>query len=238
MYEAIAEQLKDYCSCISEKDFVDTDKLEKNVGQLVQLISTMTCWSNKPCETFLSSDREEVFDIGEFETCGCDSGIVTVDLFYPMIDVSSIKVYVLKRQGVKFTKEEVDVDDFTFNPYERLLYIDLTNVGITDVCNCDCTVFSKLIIDYVAGYETIPECLLPVFCDFFQFVIAMNKCECSCSTCEGENDVDDVIISEENSEAQITISQYIKEHIASAYALQIGVISICGFKRRWLGTVV
>lgn len=238
MYEVIAEQLKDYCSCISDKDFANTDKLEKNLGELIQLISAMTCWSNKPCETFLSSDREEVFDIGSFKTCGCDSGIITLDLFYPMIDVDSIKVYVLEREGVKFTKVEVDTDDYTYNPYERLLYIDLSNVGVTDVCRCDCSVYQKVIVDYVAGYEQIPDCLLPVFCDFFQFVIAMNKCECSCSACEGETDTDDVIISEENSEEQITISQYIKEHIANAYALQLGVISVCGLRRRWIGTVV
>lgn len=42
MYEKIVEQLKNYCSCIKESD-LEADKLEKNVGELIDLISTITC---------------------------------------------------------------------------------------------------------------------------------------------------------------------------------------------------
>jgi len=237
MYEAIIEQLKDYCSCIKDDDF-ENDKAEKNIGELINLISTITCWANHPCETFLSSQREEDFTVDDLKKCGCDANIIRKQLFYPMIDPTSIHVYVVKRDGIQFTKEELSLGtDFNYNPYDGLLYIDLSSIGLVGPCNCGCEEIQKIVVDYVAGYEQIPECLLPVFCDFLQFVISMNKCECGCSTCESE-DAGDVLISEENSEAQITISVYVREHIAKAYADQLGIISVCESKQVWLGAVV
>lgn len=237
MYEKIVEQLKNYCSCIKESD-LEADKLEKNVGELIDLISTITCWKNHPCETFLSSQREEVFDVGEFKKCGCDSGMVRIPLFYPMIDPTTIEVSVITRERITFTTHKLEVDkDFSYNPYDSIVYVDLSNIDYKDVCNCGCDELSKIVVSYVAGYETIPECLLPVFCDFLQFVIAMNRCECGCSTCE-ETDGSDVLISEENSDAQISISVYVREHITKAYSEQLGILSVCNSKDTWVGAVV
>ena len=157
MYEKIVEQLKNYCSCIKESD-LEADKLEKNVGELIDLISTITCWKNHPCETFLSSQREEVFDVGEFKKCGCDSGIVRIPLFYPMIDPTTIEVSVITRERITFTTHKLEVDkDFSYNPYDNIVYVDLSNIDYKDVCNCGCDELSKIVVSYVAGYETIPE---------------------------------------------------------------------------------
>ena len=138
MYEKIVEQLKNYCSCIKESD-LEADKLEKNVGELIDLISTITCWKNHPCETFLSSQREEVFDVGEFKKCGCDSGIVRIPLFYPMIDPTTIEVSVITRERITFTTHKLEVDkDFSYNPYDSIVYVDLSNIDYKDVSNCGC----------------------------------------------------------------------------------------------------
>lgn len=237
MYEKIVEQLKDYCSCIKDSDLQE-DKLNKNVGELIDLISTITCWRNHPCETFLSSQREEVFDIEKIKNCGCDAGIVRFPLFYPMIEPTTIEVSIITRDRITFTTHKLEVDkDFTYNPYESIVYVDLSNLDFKNECNCKCSEISKVVINYVAGYEQIPDCLLPVFCDFLQFIIAMNRCECGCSTCS-ETDGSDVLISEENSDAQISISMYVREHITKAYAEQLGILSVCNSKNIWAGAVV
>ena len=57
MYEKIVEQLKNYCSCIKESD-LEADKLEKNVGELIDLISTIMWMRFRDCThtAILSND--------------------------------------------------------------------------------------------------------------------------------------------------------------------------------------
>lgn len=96
---------------------------------------------NHPCETFLSSQREEVFDVGEFKKCGCDSGIVRIPLFYPMIDPTTIEVSVITRERITFTTHKLEVDkDFLITHTTvscTLIYLTLTTkmCVIVDVMN-------------------------------------------------------------------------------------------------------
>ena len=46
------EQLSEYCDCME-------DVQERDVIELINLISTYTCWTQVPCETFLLSERRE-----------------------------------------------------------------------------------------------------------------------------------------------------------------------------------
>ena len=113
--------------------------------------------------------------------------------------------------------------------------IDLRNYIGCQPCNCD--VIEKVIVDYVAGYDVLPECLLPIFCDMLKFLIEMNRCECGCSTCD-EQTVQDLVITTEDSEQQASTFDYIKSTIVKAYSRQLELISLCGRRKRFWGTVV
>ena len=81
MYDTIYEQLQTSCDCIKLSDKND-ENFKKNIDQLIDLISIITCWKNSPCENFLSSDREEVMDVDVIKSCWCDGGLMIVPLYY------------------------------------------------------------------------------------------------------------------------------------------------------------
>lgn len=228
MCETVYEQLQDYCDCIKQSDLKD-DSFKRNVDQLIDMISTLTCWKNSPCENFLSSDREEVMDVDVIKSCWCDGGLMIVPLYYREIKEETIQVIVQTRNGVQFEEIELSNEDFSFNPYENKLYIDLSAYDIDSVCSCEKV--HKIIVRYTAGFEFIPNCLLPVFCDFLQKVIEYNRCDCACNTCEDD---------EENTEPvePDTIEEYIQRVLFIAYQRQLETISLCGNHKWFVGLVV
>lgn len=232
MSETIYEQLRDYCDCFRQSDVKDTEKFERNVNQLVDIISMITCWKNTSCENFLSSDRQEVLDIHAIKSCYCDDGLMIVDLNYREIQSETIVVKLQKRTGIQFETITLDSSEYTYNEYENKLYIDLSNYNIK--CCCDCTKLHKLIITYTAGYELIPDCLLPVFCDFLQYIIQYNRCCCECSTCQ--DDTEETV--EDDGNIPDSISEYIQNTIFVSYARQLETISLCGYRKQFVGMVV
>lgn len=240
MYENIIEQIKENCDCLKEKD-IESGLVDKSISQLIQLISTITCWTNRDmtCATFLSSDRQELFDINAIQQCGhCDHGLMDVELFYTPIVPETIKVKVLTRTGIKFEEHVLSEDEYSFNPYENVLYIDLKDFIFCNPCSCDSV--EKVIVDYVAGYEELPECLLPIFCDMLSYLIEMNRCECakSCDICDIDT-VDEVTLTGYESEEQKTTFDFVKNTITNAYSRQLELMSLCGRRRkRFWGAVV
>ena len=189
----------------------------------------MTCWKNSPCENFLSSDREEVMDVDVIKSCWCDGGLMIVPLYYREIKAETIQVFVQIRNGVKFEEIELSTDDFSFNQYENKLYIDLSEYDTESVCNCEKV--HKLIVRYTAGFELLPNCLLPVFCDYLSYVIKMNQCDCNCNTCEDDTENTEPVEPD-------TIEEYIQRTLFIAYARQLETISLCGNHKWFVGLVV
>ncbi len=226
--DTIYEQLKNYCDCLKTSD-VNADNFNQNINQLIDLISTLTCWKSKPCETLLSSDRQEVFDINAVKSCWCDNGLMIVDLYYKEVKEETIKVTVQIRNGVQFEDLEIDTSDYSFNVYENKLYIDLSKYNINDFCSCEKV--HKVIVEYTAGFELLPECLLPIFCDYLQYVIEYNRCDCNCDTCEDDT-------TNEEPQEPDTIEEYIQNSIFIAYKRQLETISLCGRNNWFVGMVV
>lgn len=235
MYEEIIEQLKNNCDCISENEWSNT-KLEQNISEFLDLISTMTCWKTKACETLLMSERVEVFDIEDLKyECGvCDSGLVTKTLYFDLIQEESINVKILIRNGIKFEEIELSKDLYSYISYDNILYVDLSDYIFDDECTCEKIV--KLIVTYDAGYETLPECLFPVLCDFLDYVFDMNKCTCgACSTCETDSTQDVVIVEGETDNTEfISVKLQIRNLITSNYMRQLEFISLCGNSKAYM----
>ncbi len=228
MFETIYEQLQTSCDCIRQSDKND-DSFKKNVMQLVDLISSITCWKNSSCETFLSSDREEVFDVDFIRSCHCDGGLMITNLYYKEIKSETIQIILQTRDGIHFEEIELADEDFSFNAYENKLYIDLSPYGINDICSCK--KLHKIIVRYTAGYELLPQCLVPVFCDYLQHLIAYNQCDCNCDTCKDETENKAPVEPD-------TIEEYIQRTLLIAYQRQLETISLCGRSYRFLGMVV
>lgn len=237
MYEEIIEQLKVNCDCISEDEWTDRSKLEANITEFLDLISTMTCWKTKACENLLLSERQEIFDIDEMsrECNTCDNGLVVKQLYFDLIREESITVRIVVREGIRIQEIEIPKELFSLNPYTDELYVDLSDyIYEYDICSCEKII--KMVVTYDAGYEVLPDCLFPILCDFLDYIIDMNKCTCgACSTCETDSTQDVVIVEGETDNSEfISVKLQIRNLITSTYMRQLEFISLCGDSRAYM----
>lgn len=225
-FAIIAEQLKENCPCAS-KTWRDQALFQRVVEDLINLVSIATCWQQKPCETFLLSEREEYFDLGDYAACGCDAGMITIEPFYHPIELGSIKITLLELEGTKVTEYELTEDDFVYNAaWGNTIKV---NVG-SYVRNgdCCCPLQYKLRVTYYAGYSQIPDCLLPIFCGLLQTVYDKNNCTCGkCDACKAQYDADTEIEYPEDDTISKLIDNYYNSVVLAAFKKQLGLISIC-----------
>jgi hypothetical protein len=234
-YQPIIEQLMDSCDCISGIDR-DPELLERNIRDLVNLISIQTCWSNGLCETFLLSSRVEFRDIKCFNSCVCDASIMEVmPHYYPFV-ISSMKLEVIEISGITEITTEIDPDDFIWSESCGVLRIDLKKYVTCNCCKCS---KYKLRMTYNAGFEEIPECLIPLFCDILHVIYNKNKCDCeSCQSCNNGN-ANVIVEYTEGDEVSPVIDQYINNIIYNSYSEQLSYMSICEKNNlEFLGVVV
>lgn len=238
----IYEQLDKYCDCL-QKDFKDNEKdqILKYIEEMINYVSLITCWTQVPCETFLMSLRSETFIPRDIERCGCNSGITNLPLFYDNVQKDGMKVTIVTREGIHERINELPSDKFNYSEVENLLYLDLNDYVFNDECTCENLV--KITVEYFAGYEQLPNCLLPLFCDLLKIVIDKNDCSCdNCQTCkQGESN-------EEAAEGEVkifgdpgiavSIEKYATNLIRSGYKMQLDLISLCHKRRRFIGMIV
>ena len=169
------EQLTEYCDC--------TDIEERDVNELISLISTYTCWAQKPCETFLTSERREVKDLPD---CVNECDIYRFTPFFAPFEKDSFTFTLVEQNGISEISTPVTSYIYSEADGEFRLELPLPSCKCRpDPCGCKSSY--KLVITYVAGYPNIPECLLPMFCDAVYWLHQKNKCDCEeCDAC-GEN---------------------------------------------------
>lgn len=225
----IYEQLSDYCDCI--KSFKEED-----VDELINLVSVATCWTQQPCETFLNSERREVVRLDD---CLCDCEIVRFKPYYTPFDVESFTFTLVKEVGIE--EEFIPITEFNYSEVEGVFKIDPPIPNCKCGCNeCSCNPTYKLVVDYTAGYEDLPDCLLPIFCEALQYIIERRSCDCTqCQTCENDYDDDKVEVLVDNA-ATITnqLKKYFVETLAEQYKRQLSLISLCRHRRTIWGIVV
>lgn len=222
MITGITEQLSEYCDCVNDVE-------EKDVKEIIDLISMYTCWTNEPCDTFLLGERREVIDLPSCLDCEFE-----FEPFYHPYDEDTFKFTVVKQQGTDIETWEVD---YVYNPATGKFLMDL---GLP---NCDCAIPScdpcepsyKLVVTYEAGYESLPDCLLPVFCNLLDVIQAKNECDCEkdCA-CNTEDNIkyasgDVVTAALETDLGKMLVEQYKR---------QISLISLCEESKSMWGIVV
>lgn len=219
---AIIDQILDYCDCLPEKELKNEAKVEKNVEELIHLISLLTCWTQEACETFLNSSRKEYMDVEEFDPCYCDGGVVEFFPFYSLVDPESIQVSLIEIKGITETETLIDEEYFSWSEISNCVRIDLRKFARWSRCGCPNKF--KLKFEYNAGHDLIPECLLPIFCDLLHVIFNKNRCDCS--ACQSCGKGDDVEIEWDDDVAK-NLDTYLRNVVESGYQKQLGLISLC-----------
>lgn len=234
MFDEIYEQLKDFCDCLPE---MEDNVFENNVNELIHLISLLTCWTQEPCETFLNSKRTEIIEMGTFEPCSCDDGIIEHMPYYTPIHADTLKVSVITRNGLEDVITELTPEEYSYSEVFDLIRVDISKYAKDG--RCGCPIVSKIILEYDAGYELLPECLLQLFCDLLHVIYEKNNCDCSkCQACN--NATADVEIEfDEGDNLSPKLSVYLNALVDSGYRKQLGLISLCGRNaQRFIGGIV
>ena len=213
------ESLKEYCDCLDEIT-------EKDINELVTLISMMTGWAVNPCDTFLTGERREIIDLPSCADCP----IEFEPYYHPFVE-DSFKFYLVKQKGIEETVTEIT--DFAYHS-DGKFRIDIGNPCKCQNCECGCPPKYKLIAEYTAGYEDIPECLLPVFCNVLEVIHAKNDCKCDDCGCENQEEqvryaTGDVV--------SVQLETDIGKILVETYKNQIGFLSLVQPKTFW-GMVV
>lgn len=218
------EQLKAYCDCV--------DVREEDVEELIHLVSVMTCWAKDPCETFLKSERMEVIDLPECVECGAFEFIP----FYAPFDAESFTFTLVKTEGINETA--IPISDFSYSEMREGFLVDLPLPDCRCLpCKCGCQPTYKLLVRYDAGYEGIPDCLLPLFCDMLKIIREKNNCDCSeCQTC-GSDEIVEVNYTEV-ADMEDRLKGFYMEIMIQNYKNLLGMISLCQRQKRVWGFVV
>lgn len=219
----VIDQIREYCNCT---DFTDAD-----VNELISLISSYTYWTQNPCETFLQSERKEVVELPD---CLKDCDIFTFEPFYQPFDETSFTFTLVEQNGLNETMTEIT--DYVYSVADGNFRLKLP----LPICDCrpDCGCESKykLFVTYVAGYELLPDCLLPIFCEALQYIADKNECDCdSCDGCDDARTTE-TYIDETTLEGRLQL--YFLEVLTKQYMRQLSLISLYRVKNVLWGVVV
>lgn len=213
----IYKQLSEQCNCITVN--------ESDIDELINLVSIYTCWTQKPCETFLSGERREVLDLPD---CMDECEVFTFEPFYSPFDEDSFSFTLVAQTGIE--EETTEITDFSYSEldgnFKMILPIPSCRCHAP---KCGCPTKYKLLVTYVAGYEELPECLIPLFCEALQYIKEKNNCSCDkCQKCDAKYEEDKTEILIDNA-ATLTdqLKNYFIRVLAMQYRRQLSLISLC-----------
>jgi len=215
----VLEQLQEQCNCLKEVT-------ERDVDELVNLVSNYTCWAQSPCETFLTAERKEVVEV---PPCADDCDVFIFTPFYYPFDVTSFTFTLVEQNGV--TETTTTITDYAYSEVDENFRLDL---GLPDCkckprCGCESTY--KLLVTYTAGYDLIPDCLVPLFCEMLSWIYDKNNCDCvPCEVCNTDNETGTIDYT--------TISGQLKAYFLTVlleqYKRELALISLCvGYEHLW-----
>lgn len=208
----MVEQLKEYCNCI--------DVNESDVDELINLISSYTCWAQNPCETFVLSERREVVDL---PNCAKDCDVLVFAPFYHPFEPDSFTFTLIEQDGINETA--TPVTDFVYSIVDENFRIALPLPDCKCDPKCGCEKTFKLLVTYAAGYEKLPECLLPLFCEALQWIRIKNECDCNeCEPCD-QNARDTGKIDYTTLTGRL--QDFFLDTLTKQYIRQLGLISLC-----------
>ena len=220
------EQLTEYCDC--------QEVTEKDVAELIHLISTYTCWAETPCETFLLCDRREVRELPD---CVCDNCFIyEFEPHYAPFDPDSFEFTLVEQNGIEET--QTTLSSFIYSEVDGKFRLELPLPNCKCMPKCGCKSKFKLLATYVAGYEEIPDCLLPMMCEALVWIADKNKCACEkCEACDPTKNTDEGVINYASLDGRL--QEHFLNVLTRQYFNQLSLISLCQrYKGELWGVVV
>lgn len=193
--------------------------------ELINLISMATCWMTEPCDTFLKSERREVIDL---ESCLDDCGVFVFEPFYHPFDVDSFTFTLIKQKGME--EESIGIDSYIYSEVDGEFKLDLPlpSCNCVGECTCGCKTGYKLLVTYEAGYEELPECLLPIFCEALYFVNELNRCDCEdCPPCNTKYVDSETYTTGDGATISDRLADYFIRTLTKQFVRQLSLISLC-----------
>lgn len=213
----IYDQLRNHCDCIKE-EITDAD-----IDELISLISMYTCWQQKPCETFLSGERKQVVDLPD---CVDDCSVFEFEPFYEPFDISSFTFTLVSQTGTDETSTVLS--DVTYSEVDEVFKMNLPIPDCMCKPKCGCPTHYKLLVTYVAGYDEIPECLLPLFCEALQYIKERKQCDCEeCQTCTNEYGEQTQRLVYDAAKLTEALKVFFINMLSMQYSRQLSLISLC-----------
>lgn len=235
-------QLTQFCGCVDEVT-------AKDVSDLIDVVSLATGWAQNPCETFEKSTRREVIDLPSCLDCPYD-----FTPYYTPFDTDSFTFTLIERKGLEETR--TSLTNFLYTGFDEgemkhdgAMRVDTGIPKCNCTCDndCGCETEYKLLVTYDAGYETLPDCMLPVLCNLLEVIHAKNSCDCGgCDCSNGETvtrDADGNIITQEiKYKSGDVVSVFLETDLAKMlveqYKNQLGIISLLKRNHNIWGFVV
>lgn len=215
----VYEQLREQCNCINSVSEADVD-------ELINLVSSYTCWAQKPCETLLLSERREVISLPD---CMDECDVFTFEPFYKPFDEESFSFTLVTQTGID--EETTEITEYSYSELDGnfKMVLPIPNCKCAPECGCPRT--HKLLVTYVAGYEELPVCLIPLFCEALQYIKEKNKCDCdSCAVCDNKYDNDKTpILVPDAATLTEQLKNYFIRVLTNQYKRQLSLISLCEY---------
>ena len=184
--DEIIEKVADYCgyALIREGESAEIGDITyadlwSKIWLVLRLFSLVTCWTDGVDDLFLMQTRKQQTTAKQLcgcrrDCCNCDEDQIVIPLEYaPLYDAEdcmyvsgTISVVI----GGKVVREEIPTDylyEHT-DPYTNKLYImreDFPDLLLWNHrCCCLCRRNCTITLEYNAGYEILPDGLLPLIC--------------------------------------------------------------------------
>lgn len=243
MADNLFQQVTQYCSCVEEIT-------EKDVDDMIGVVSLATGWMLSPCETFELSDRREIIDLPSCLDCPYE-----FTPYYTPFEEGSFSFTLITRKGLDETRTPLTNYRYTgFDTcgcgtrYSGSFLIDTQLPSCKCSCKteCGCPTEYKLLVEYQAGYDSLPECLLPVMCNLLEVIHAKNTCDCSSCGCEGDTvtyDAEGNVTAQEikyksGDVVSVFLETDLGKMLVEQYKNQLGMMSLLKYTHNVWGCVV
>lgn len=192
--ETITEEPSDELDEYEEDESLKTDPAElwPKIWQAIRYISNLTCWTDRDDDTFLTQIRRQNYEAATHcaccpTSCCCDEDQIVITLDYtPNPDNMWIGGRISAVVNGKLVVEDIDAKylEDHYDYYTGKLYImraDFPQI-LLDHSRCCCLRERKVNIglEYLAGYDRIPDGLLPLICPIINKIneskIGMSDC--------------------------------------------------------------
>lgn len=177
-----------------EDEALKTDPAElwPKIWQAIRYISNLTCWTDTDNDTFLTQIRRQTYSAVRNckccpTNCCCDDDHIVIDLDYtPNPDDMWIGGRISAVVNGKVVTEDIDKeylgDHYDYTTSKLYILRDDFPTILLDHNRCCCLRKRKVTIqiEYLAGYDTIPNGLLPLICPIISKIdeskIGMSNC--------------------------------------------------------------